>query len=83
MFTFPKLLQILKMKSVDDDVEDFMLTLVKKTITHREQNNVTRKDLLQLLIQLRNMGQVQNDGEWETKITNGGKLLVECWPLQM
>lgn len=69
----PKLQKILKLKSVDDDVEDFILTLVRKTIEYRENHNVSRKDLLQLLIQLRNTGEVHMDGEWDTKITHNGK----------
>lgn len=64
---------MLKLKSVDDDVESFMMNVVKDTLTYREKNNVVRKDLMQLMIQLRNIGKVQNDGEWDTKINNDGK----------
>lgn len=71
---FPRLLMLLNMKSVDDDVEDFILTLVKKTTEYREANSISRKDLLQLLIQLRNNGEVNVDGEWDTKIVHNGKL---------
>lgn len=74
---YPKLQKILKLKSVDDDVESFMINIVKDTLTYREKNNVIRKDLMQLMIQLRNTGKVQNDGEWDTKIINDGKL-AEC-----
>lgn len=70
---YPKLQKMLKLKSVDDDVESFMLNVVRDTLTYRERNNVIRKDLMQLMIQLRNTGKVQNDGEWDTKITNDGK----------
>lgn len=69
----PKLLKLLNMKSVDDDVENFMINVVKDTLTYRENNNVHRKDLMQLMIQLRNTGKVQNDGDWDTKITADGK----------
>lgn len=70
---YPKLQKLLKLRSVDDDVENFMMNVVKETLTYREKNNVSRKDLMQLMIQLRNTGKVQNDGDWDTKILNDGK----------
>lgn len=69
-FVFPKLMPILNLKGVSQDVEDFILSMVKQTLEYREKNNVTRKDFLQLMVQLRNTGQVQSDGVWETKITH-------------
>lgn len=68
---YPKLLKILNLKSVDADVESFMINVVKDTLTYREKNNVHRKDLMQLMIQLRNVGEVQKDGDWQTKIIDG------------
>lgn len=75
---YPKLQRILKLKSVDDDVEDFMINVVKDTLSYREKNNVTRKDLMQLMIQLRNTGKVQEDGEWDTKIINNGEISISA-----
>lgn len=74
---YPKLQMMLRFKSVDDDVEEFFLNLVKDTLEYREQNDVVRKDLFQLLIQLRNTGQVQQDGVWETKGSKNGSLLIK------
>nr|ATY49601.1 cytochrome P450 [Bradysia odoriphaga] len=65
---YPKIRKLLTLKSVDDDVERFMINMVRETLTYREKNNVSRKDLMQLMIQLRNIGKVQNDGDWDTKI---------------
>jgi cytochrome P450 family 6 len=48
-----------------------MIAIVKKTIEHREKNNVQRKDFMQLLLQLRNTGTVGADGEWQVKTTSG------------
>lgn len=68
-FLFPKLVKALNMRLVDKDIEDFMMALVKQTMEHREKNNVVRKDFFQLLLQLRNSGNVQLDDEWNTVIT--------------
>lgn len=76
----PTIQNVLNMKTIDKDVENFMISMVKQSVEHREKNNVTRKDLFQLLIQLRNTGNVQADGDWETKIQNDGnstELIIE------
>nr|CAD7194523.1 unnamed protein product [Timema douglasi] len=43
------------------DVNDFFLGIVKETISYREKNKVVRNDFLQLLIQLKNKGKVDED----------------------
>lgn len=70
MFIFPKLLKLLRMRLIDQDIEDFMTHIVEQTLELREKNNIVRKDFFQLLVQLRNSGAVQLDDQWETVITN-------------
>lgn len=67
-FFFPNLFKRLNIKTMDPEVEDFIISMVKQNMDYREKNNVVRKDFFQLLLQLRNTGKVQMDGEWETKI---------------
>lgn len=69
-FLFPKLMPIINLKSVSQDVEDFFMSMTRQSLDHREKNNVTRKDFFQLMVQIRNTGVVQSDGDWETKITH-------------
>ncbi|XP_060519193.1 cytochrome P450 6A1-like [Cylas formicarius] len=57
------------LKGMDQDVEDFFVNVVKSNIDYREKNNVIRKDFLQLLLQLKNQGQVKEDGDLSVKIT--------------
>lgn len=66
---YPKLAQLLRLRYVDKEVGDFMTGIVRQIVEHREKNNITRKDLIQLLIQLRNTGEVQGDDDWSTKAT--------------
>lgn len=68
MLLAPKILKITKMKTVDDDVEEFFIELVKKNCQFREKNHTFRRDFLQLLIQLRNGGKIDDD--WNTNISN-------------
>ena len=67
-FVAPKMMSICRIKSVDENVEKFIMSVVKQNLEYREQNNVSRKDFFQLLIQLRNTGTVQLDDQWETVI---------------
>lgn len=70
-FVYPKMQNIFRVKALDKDIEEFMIKLVKDTMEYREKNNISRKDLLQLMIQLRNTGNVLNDDVWDTTIADG------------
>lgn len=63
----PKLFHKVKLRIVDRDVEDFIFSIVKQTVEYREENNVTRNDFMQLLIQLKNQGYVSADKDSEEK----------------
>ncbi|KAK7789220.1 hypothetical protein R5R35_007046 [Gryllus longicercus] len=75
-FTFlqfaPKLVKRLKLRIFPSDVSAFFLNAVKETIEYRETNNVKRNDFLQLLIDLKNKGKVDEDQHEDTKITVAG-----------
>lgn len=67
-FIAPELMSVLRVKCVNPGIENFIISVVKQNLEYREKNNVHRKDFFQLLIQLRNTGNVQLDDEWETVI---------------
>jgi len=69
-FGNPKLSKLFGVRFTDVDIGEFMIDTVPQNLEYREKNNVTRKDFLQLMVQLRNTGAVQADGDWETKITH-------------
>ncbi|CRL02226.1 CLUMA_CG015167, isoform A [Clunio marinus] len=65
-FIAPSLFHKMKLKTVDNDVEEFMFSIVKQTVEYREQKNFSRNDFMQLLIQLKNQGYISVDkGEKE------------------
>lgn len=48
-----------------------MINIVKSQIEFREQNNVSRKDFIQILIQLRNNSKVIEDSDsWDVKTSS-------------
>uniref|UniRef100_A0A1B6CZQ5 Cytochrome P450 n=1 Tax=Clastoptera arizonana TaxID=38151 RepID=A0A1B6CZQ5_9HEMI len=49
----PNVRNFLGIKVLPKETEDFYLNFVKDTVSHREKNNITRNDFLQLLINLR------------------------------
>lgn len=68
-FIYPKLAELLRLRFTDKDIGDFMTDTVRQTVDYREKNGITRKDFLQLLMQLRNYGQVnENDDDWSADI---------------
>lgn len=57
------------MPSIHQDVTDFFINLARDTFKYRDENNVTRKDFMQLLLQVRNNGKVGLDGDWKAGST--------------
>jgi cytochrome P450 family 6 len=62
----PFLLKLLKPFHITvhpQEMINFFTGVVNDTINYREKNNVVRNDFLQLLIQLKNKGKVEDDGD--------------------
>lgn len=66
----PFLSRLFGLRFVDKDVGDFMIDTVKKNLEYREKNNIQRKDIFQLLMQLKNTGKIADDDDWSSKATN-------------
>ncbi|XP_050085185.1 cytochrome P450 6a2-like isoform X2 [Anopheles aquasalis] len=50
-------------KLTDEGVERFFLQVVKQTVQYREMNNVQRNDFMNLLLQIKNQGQLSEQDE--------------------
>ncbi|XP_053670575.1 probable cytochrome P450 6a14 [Anopheles nili] len=59
-FAYPGLVRKFRMKITYDDVERFFLSIVQKTVDYRESNNVKRNDFMNLLIQIKNKGRLDD-----------------------
>ncbi|XP_005183202.1 cytochrome P450 6d1-like [Musca domestica] len=62
-FICPPIAQLLCRLGVNDPITFSVRDIVQRTIEFREKNGVMRKDLLQLLIQLRNTGKISDDND--------------------
>lgn len=61
-FTVPRdILIYLGVKQMATEIESFFIDVVKKTVEYREKNHVERNDFMQLLLQLKNQGKVNDD----------------------
>lgn len=69
---YPKIQETLRLKTTSPDVERYIMEIVKQTTQYREKNHIIRKDLMQLLIQMRNNGATEEDGNWETNVAKNG-----------
>lgn len=56
-----RVLEFFNVNSMPVDVQKFMMDVVQTQIDHREKNNVSRKDFIQFLIQLRSTDPSQSD----------------------
>lgn len=63
LFQYPELGRKLKMKIVDSRVTKFMMNLIGDIVKHREKNNVERNDFMNLLLQIKNTGRLEGEGE--------------------
>ncbi|XP_073826612.1 cytochrome P450 6d1-like [Musca autumnalis] len=62
-FICPPIAQLLCRLGVNDPITFSIRDVVERTIEFRQKNGVVRKDLLQLLIQLRNTGKISDDND--------------------
>nr|AAT72405.1 cytochrome P450 [Culex pipiens pallens] len=77
-FFTPKLNALFGFKFIAQEIEDFIMNVVRETLEYRESNKVVRKDMMQLLMQLRNSGTVSIDDRWDIEVsTNKKKLSLE------
>lgn len=77
-FLVPGLNSILRLQTQPAFISNYFRGIVRKTIEYRENNNVTRNDLMQQLIQLRNTGSVNSDN-WQTQSSAKKSLSIdEC-----
>jgi cytochrome P450 family 6 len=58
----PALARLIGMRQVPKDISDFFTEVVKDTVEYREKNNYTRKDFMQLLIDLKNNKLAEAEG---------------------
>jgi len=61
--TIPNIMGILKVTPIDAQISKYFRSMVFDTVNYRERNNITRNDFLQLLIQIKNKGKVDEENE--------------------
>ncbi|KAK9874851.1 hypothetical protein WA026_005667 [Henosepilachna vigintioctopunctata] len=59
----PGLMRMFNVRVIPQDAHDFFMDVVQNTIEYREKYNVTRKDLMQILIDLKNRKKLVDDDE--------------------
>jgi hypothetical protein len=57
----PSLIRMLKLRSTDPEISKYFRNMVKDTVNYREDNNIKRNDFMQLLIQIKNKGEVEEN----------------------
>ncbi|XP_068144791.1 probable cytochrome P450 6d2 [Drosophila tropicalis] len=67
----PPVAKLMNLLGIENEVFVSLRNIMKETIEFREKHNVVRKDLLQLLIRLRNTGKIGDDDDqvWDIETT--------------
>ncbi|XP_018576754.1 cytochrome P450 6a2 isoform X1 [Anoplophora glabripennis] len=79
-FNFPALGRFLKVRMVDKDITEFFTKVVEDTVVYREKNNVSRNDVLQLLIDIKNNKEGREDGyKGDGKSLTMDELAAQCF----
>ncbi|KAK5644743.1 hypothetical protein RI129_006043 [Pyrocoelia pectoralis] len=77
---FPDLLHILKLRLHSDQMTNFFMTTVQNAIKYREDNNIVRKDIMHLLLRLRNTGEInENNTETTHEKLNNKQIAAQCF----
>uniref|UniRef100_A0A182W821 Cytochrome P450 n=1 Tax=Anopheles minimus TaxID=112268 RepID=A0A182W821_9DIPT len=58
---FPRISRALRLPALPGEVSSFFMPIVRSTVEHRERNSIERPDFLNLLIQLKNKGTVEDE----------------------
>jgi cytochrome P450 family 6 len=82
---FPSMVSLLKLRSFDPEISKYFRSMVQDTVNYREKNNIKRNDFMQLLIQIKNRGKVEEEhgyleqnghGNFENKSDENGMYLL-------
>ncbi|KAG5677849.1 hypothetical protein PVAND_007569 [Polypedilum vanderplanki] len=67
--TYPDFARKIGIKTVREDVSKFFMKIVKDVVEYREKNNIKRNDFMDLLLQLKEEGTLQNEAHHSGKMT--------------
>lgn len=76
MDIFAMFLPFVSVRAVDQEIEDFIFSMVQQTVDYREKNDVTRRDFMQLMIELKNNGFMTTDEKSSGEFENIRKLKI-------
>ena len=78
--TFPDLSRSLGIVVTPKDITAFFMKVVKDTVNYREKNSYTRKDFMQLLIDIKNNKLVEEDGyKFDGKTLTIEEVAAQCF----
>ena len=79
MMQFRAFARSLGMRFTDKDVSDFFINSIAETVDFREKNNIVRPDFMNLLLQLKNNGNVNDEVEGNGSKITLNELSAQCF----
>jgi hypothetical protein len=63
--------KVLQLRGSESEVSKYFRNMVQDTVNYREKNNIKRNDFMQLLIQIKNEGKVEEEHSYPEQNGNG------------
>ena len=77
--TFRKFAVKLNLKITQPDVSEFFLKSIRETVEYREANDVKRNDFMNLLLQIKNKGKINDDTGASIGTLSFNELAAQCF----
>ncbi|KAJ8949549.1 hypothetical protein NQ314_008178 [Rhamnusium bicolor] len=77
--TFPKVARALHLRVLSKEVSDFFMKTVENIVAYREKNSYTRKDFLQLLIEIKNKNGQPNGHKGDGTTLTMDEVAAQCF----
>lgn len=79
IISFQNLARKLHMMITDKEVSDFFLNSIKQTVEYREKNDVERPDFMNLLLQIKNKGKINDDNGATVGKISFDEMAAQCY----
>ena len=79
MTTFKKFSVKLGLKLTQNDVSEFFLKSIRETVDYREANDIQRNDFMNLLLQIKNKGKINDDTGASIGTLSFNELAAQCF----
>ncbi|XP_055696248.1 cytochrome P450 6A1-like [Lutzomyia longipalpis] len=77
---FPDLSRKLGIRAIEEEISSYFMRVITETVRYREENKIVRSDFMDLLLRLKNSGNLETDGTVEKSgLITLNELAAQCF----